>query len=172
MHNRPPAPSVAPPLIEFPIGTLVTLVPEGAMRSSIDRQYHHEAMFRLVGSQGIILRYTGPGIAFVRFVKPSTLPSVSEVRFSIPTTCLVALDGTEPRRVPLPSSPNSGVVSMAGSPTLKKAPGIPGVVRVSQMCVVCGRTDRKGEARGSGFKCKECVGKKSLPNLKALSSAK
>eukprot|EP00755_Sulcionema_specki_P008834 Sspe_Gene.42008::Locus_20363_Transcript_1_4_Confidence_0.333_Length_1930::g.42008::m.42008 len=34
------------------------------------------------------------------------------------------------------------------------------------LCVVCGRDDRDGEERHSGFKCLECIGKKSRQHLK------
>eukprot|EP00760_Papus_ankaliazontas_P029535 PhM_4_TR427/c6_g1_i1/m.14919 len=180
---------------DYKEGTVVALIPEPALRSCIDRQYHHEAMFRLAatGAQGYIARYTGLGVALVRFfTSPTTTDSATAAWFSLPTRCLVPVEGAEP--VPVIVSPTRS--SMMGSPSPSPAAAAAaagatanggnkqllqqsrGSVRLSGgsssssiMCVVCGRCDRKGELRSSGFKCKECIGHKSSANLKALAAA-
>ena len=64
--------------------------------------------------------------------------------------------------MPVPPSPWTGSCVVCGHAL---------TACVVTACVVCGRSDRKGESRRSGFKCKECVGKKSSARLKAMSAA-
>eukprot|EP01062_Namystynia_karyoxenos_P001739 TRINITY_DN10599_c0_g1_i1.p1 TRINITY_DN10599_c0_g1~~TRINITY_DN10599_c0_g1_i1.p1 ORF type:complete len:354 (+),score=71.67 TRINITY_DN10599_c0_g1_i1:80-1141(+) len=42
---------------------------------------------------------------------------------------------------------------------------------LGRMCVVCARTDRAGEVRSSGFKCRQCIGMPSRPELRRASAA-
>eukprot|EP00759_Apiculatamorpha_spiralis_P042161 PhF_6_TR40424/c0_g1_i1/m.60266 len=159
--------AAAPP-VEYPIGAQVTLGPETAVRNSIERGYHHPLMFKLQGVPGNIMRYTGVGVAFVRF----KCPGFVNVSFSLPTRCLIPAEGVEPLAPGTLMSSNSFGSSSPTTPLRTAKPGTPTSPSPQQMCVVCGRSDRKGETRVSGFKCKECVGRKSSANLKALAASK
>eukprot|EP01062_Namystynia_karyoxenos_P037336 TRINITY_DN2717_c0_g1_i9.p1 TRINITY_DN2717_c0_g1~~TRINITY_DN2717_c0_g1_i9.p1 ORF type:complete len:2514 (+),score=494.95 TRINITY_DN2717_c0_g1_i9:447-7544(+) len=88
---------------------------------------------------------------------PEATPLQSGERVASPTTQTTATaspsaSSASPSASPSPSSSPSP--SPRSSVALSPSPGVPG-------CVVCGRSDRPGEMRKTGFKCRECVGKPS-----------
>ncbi|KAG8348130.1 hypothetical protein ERJ75_001411100 [Trypanosoma vivax] len=109
---------------------------------------------------GVAVRYTGQRLVFLQF-RPKELSTAGyryPLSMSIPIEYLVPCQSKEDN----PGLTADGIVSSQASDEIYT-----GKQRFAPLCVVCGRYGMPDMVpRRHGYKCKECVGKKSSRRLR------
>ncbi|ORC93636.1 uncharacterized protein TM35_000015130 [Trypanosoma theileri] len=142
------------------------LAPSSSLREHLTDSYWCSAMEEVCDGKldGVAVRYTGRKLVLMQF-RPKHLSPAGyryPLSMSIPVEYLVPV-------VPKSIGDN---VSMGGSfhsYDSSETRGSPGTL--SRLCVVCGRFNVPGMVlRNHGYKCRDCVGKKSDPRLRTESA--
>ncbi|RNF11180.1 hypothetical protein TraAM80_01111 [Trypanosoma rangeli] len=139
------------------------LAPSCSLREHLTDSYWCSAMEEVCEGKliGVAVRYTGQNLVLMQFIPKQVSPAGYRypVSMSIPVEYLV----------PVANRLSTESPSMAGSfhssPELSE--GTAHTDGVTRLCVVCGRYNVPGMVlRRHGYKCRECVGKKSITNLR------